>query len=94
MDAQEVEHEATGDELVQPVSRGEHRFFAGVAKGGTAGVFMGAVLGVIVSLLAKMIYADLTVAQALGIIVGSLAGGIFLGISVACGLHSDDIIEH
>lgn len=94
MDAQEVEHEAKGDEQTQPVNAGEHRFLQAVAKGGTAGLFIGALLGLAVALLAKILYRDMGPAQVLGIVVGSLAGGIFLGVSVACGLHSDDIIEH
>ncbi len=94
MDAQEVQHEAKGGELEQPVNAGEHRFLQAIAKGGTIGFFIGALLGLAIALLAKALNSDVGPAQILGIVVGSLAGGMFLGVSVACGLHSDDIIEH
>ncbi len=94
MDAQEVAHQAEGDEQVQPVNAGEHRFFQGVAKGAMAGLFLGAVLGVIVAFLANALYHGLDFPELLGIVVGSLAGGIFLGVSVGCGLYSEDIMEH
>lgn len=94
MDAQEAPPEITSVAQVQPVPEGEHRFNQAIAKGAFAGLFLGAAMGLAICIAARVLMHVLDAAQMAGIIVGTLAGGVFLGVSVMCGLHTEDIVEH